>query len=145
MRLTGQSRRVLTDRNPARRRQERGLSMGLRFLTWEATNLPLFSCPATHRSLQEGKNKVWCPEMLEMVSWSVCLSLTLTLRVHIPQGGVSHSRLQENPGGTRTPAFRRRHSRVRMGEFGFGLLSLEPVSVYIFAVLGATAGASLKL
>lgn len=58
---------------------------------------------------------------------------------------MSHSCWQEELGGTRTPALRRRHSGVRTWEFGFGLLSLEPVSVYIFAVLSMTAGASLKL
>lgn len=45
---------------------------------------------------------------------------------------------QEEPGGTCTPALCRRHSQVRTWEFGFGLLSLEPVLVYIFAVLSNT-------
>ena len=91
------------------------------------------------------KKEVRCPEMLEMVSQSVCLSLPLTLGVHIPQGGVSHSCLQEEPGETCTPALHRKHSQVHTWEFGFGLLSLEPVSVYIFAVHGTRAGVSLKL
>lgn len=90
---------VLADTNPAWWRQERGLSMGLRFLTCNATNLPVFSCPTIHRNLQEEKNKVWCPEVLEMVSQSVCSSLALTLRVHIPQEGVSHSHHRKSQVG----------------------------------------------